>query len=97
MDDCKVRFCSIGDPGGVAEGIFLMQSGHRIFVKVKILASPMPLAELCLAQTVMFMKQHYKKETVEISKHLKFFKRLQQENKSSADYLTELRKLAKKL
>ena len=57
----------------------------------------MPLTELCLAQTIMFMKQHYKKETVEITKHLNFFKRVQQENKSSVDYLTELRKLAKKL
>ena len=41
------------------------------------------------------MKEHYKKETVKIAERFKFFKRVQQENESLADYLAELRKLAK--
>ena len=41
------------------------------------------------------MTQHYKKDTVEIAERFKFFKQVQQENESVADYVAELRKLSK--
>ena len=62
---------------------------------MKTLASPTPLADLTLTQIVEYMKGHYKKETVEIAKRFKFFKRVQQDKESLADYLAELRTLAK--
>ena len=41
------------------------------------------------------MKQHYKKETVEIAEHLKFFKHVQHDDEEVADYVAELRRLGK--
>ena len=41
------------------------------------------------------MQEHYKKDTIEIAERFKFFKRVQQEQETLANYLAELRKLAK--
>ena len=41
------------------------------------------------------MKQHYKKETVEIAKRFNFFKRVQHDDEEVADYMGELRRLGK--
>ena len=41
------------------------------------------------------MKQHYKRETVEIAERFKFFKRVQQDTEGVSDYIAELRKLGK--
>jgi len=75
--------------------LFLTRIGCEAFSKVKTLGSPTPLTELSLAQAVEYMKQHYKKETVEIAERFKFFKRVQQQQESLADFLAELRKLTK--
>ena len=78
VDDYKERFdfhCTVLEICEERQkALFLMQIGHEVFVKVKTLASPTSLTELSLAQIVTFMKQHYKKETVEIAEHFKFFK-----------------------
>ena len=96
VDDYKERFDFHCTALEICEerqkALFLMRIGREVFVKVKTLASPTPLTELSLAQIVTFMKQHYKKETMEIAERFKFFK---QENESLADYLAELRKLVK--
>lgn len=60
-----------------------------------MLATPTPLSELSLTQIFEYMKEHYKKETVEIAERFKIFKRVQQEKESLAEYLEKLRKLAK--
>jgi len=41
------------------------------------------------------MREHYKKDTIEIAERFKFFKRTQQEQETLANYLAELRRLAK--
>jgi len=41
------------------------------------------------------MKQHYKKNTVEIAERFKFFKRVQCDNEEAAEYVAELWKLGK--
>ena len=74
--------------------LFLTHIGRNVFVKVKTLASPTPLTDLSLAQIVEYMKGHYKKETVEIAECFKYFKHVQ-DKESLADYLMELRTLAK--
>jgi len=76
--------------------LFLTRIGREAFSKVKTLASPTPLTELSLAQVIEYMKQHYKKETVEITERFKFFKRVQQQQELLVDFLAELRKLAKR-
>ena len=54
-----------------------------------------PLNDLSLSAIVTTMTQHYKKDTVEIAERFKFFKRVQQEKESVADYVAELRRLSK--
>ena len=48
-----------------------------------------------LSQIVTTMRQHYKRDTVEIAERFKFFKRVQQDRKGVAEYVAELRKLGK--
>ena len=76
VDDYKERFDFYCTALGIREerqkALFLTRIGRDIFVKVKTLTSPTPLADLTLAQIVEYMKGHYKKETVEIAEHFKF-------------------------
>lgn len=99
VDDYKERFDFHCTALGIREerqkALFLTRIGRDVFIKVKTLASPTPLTDLSLAQIVEYMKGHYKKETVEIAEHFKFFKRVQQDKESLADYLAGLRTLAK--
>ena len=96
VDDYKERFdfhcTALGIREDRQKALFLTCIGRDVFVKVKTLASPTPLADLTLAQIVEYMK---KKETVEIAERFKFFKRIQQDKESLANYLAELRTLAK--
>ena len=95
VNDYKERFdfhcIALGIREEQQKALFLTRIGHDVFVKVKTLASP---TDLTLAQIVEYIKGHYKKETVEIQ-IFKFFKRIQQDKESLADYLAELRTLAK--
>ena len=81
VDDYKERFdfhcTALGIREDRQKALFLTRIGRDVFVKVKTLASPTPLADLTLAQIVEYMKGHYKKETVEIAECFKFFKRIQ--------------------
>ena len=62
---------------------------------MKTLASLRPLTEVNLPQIVDLMKEHYKRDTIEIAECFKFFKRVQEEQETLANYLAELRKLVK--
>ncbi|XP_065891627.1 uncharacterized protein [Dysidea avara] len=99
VDDYKERFDFYCTAAGVHQdrlkALFLARVGREVFSKVKILASPRPLTELDLPEIVDLMKEHYKKDTIEIAEHFKFFKRAQQEQETLANYQAELRKLAK--
>ena len=99
VDDYKERFDFYCTAAGVRQdrckALFLARVGREVFSKVKTLASPRPLTELDLPQIVELMKEHYKKDTIEIAERFKFFKRVQQEQETLANYLAELRKLAK--
>ena len=99
VDDYKERFDFYCTAAGVRQdqckALFLARVGWEVFLKMKTLASPRPLTELDLPQIVNLMKEHYKKDTIEIAEHFKFFKRVQQEQETLTNYLAELRKLAK--
>ena len=77
------------------KALFLTRIGRDAFVKLKTLASPTSLSELSLEQILSTMKQHYKRETVEIVERFKFFKCVQQDTEGVAEYIAELRKLGK--
>ena len=93
VDDYKERFdfycTAVGVRQDRLKAFFLARVGREVFSKVKILASPRPLTELDLPEIVDLMKEHYNTE------RFKFFKRAQQEQETLANYLAELRKLAK--
>ena len=55
----------------------------------------MSFSDLLLEQILSSMRQHYKRETVEIAERLKFFKHMQQDTEGVAEYIAELRKLGK--
>ena len=74
--------------------LFLTQIGHDAFANLNTLFSSTPLNDLSLSAIVTSMTQHYKKDTVEIAERFKFFKRVQQEKESVADYVPELRRLS---
>ena len=99
VDDYKERFdfycTAVGVHQDRLKALFLARVGREVFSKVKILASPWPLTELDLPEIVDLMKEHYKKDTIEIAERFKFFKRAQQEQETLANYLAELRKLTK--
>ena len=99
IEDYKERFdfhCTAHQiPEGRRKALFLTQIGRDAFAKLKTLVSPTPLNDLSLSAIVTTMTQHYKKDTVEIAERFKFFKRVQQEKESVADYVAELRRLSK--
>ena len=79
----------------MAKSTVLSYVGWEAFAKVKTLASPRSLANLDLQQIMELMQEHYKKDTIEIAERFKFFKRVQQDQETLANYLADLRKLAK--
>ena len=89
IDDYKERFdfhCTANQiPEGCRKALFLTRIGRDAFSKLKTLVSPTPLNDLSLDQIVSTMRQHYKKDTVEIAERFKFFKCVQQDNKGVAD------------
>ena len=99
VDDYKERFdfhCTATEvKQDRQKALFLSRIGREVFAKVKTLASPRSLADLNLPQIMELMQEHYKKDTIEIAERFKFFKRVQQEQETLANYLAELRKLAK--
>ena len=99
VDDCKERFdfhCTANQVSRERKkALFLTRIGRDAFVKLKTLASLTLLSELLLEQILSTMKQHYKRETVEIAERFKFFKCVQQDMEGVAECITELRKLGK--
>ena len=88
IDDYKERFdfhCTAHEiPQRRRKALFLMRIGREAFVKLKTLVSPTPLDDFSLTDIVTTMKQHYKKDTVEIAKRFKFFKHVQHDDEEVA-------------
>jgi len=79
VDDYKERFDFYYTAAGVRQdrlkALFLVRVGREVFSKVKTLASPWPLTELELPQIVDLMKEHYRKDTIEIAEHFKEYRK----------------------
>jgi len=79
VDDYRERFDFYYTAAGVCQDrlkeLFLAIVGREVFSKVKTLASPRPLTELELPQIVDIMKEHYKKDTIEIAERFKLYRK----------------------
>jgi len=68
---------------------------NATFVKHRDLANPRAVTDLLLNDIVEVLTTHYHPHTIEIAERLKFFKRVQEENEQVADFVANLRRLAK--
>jgi len=99
IEDYKERFDLYCTAHGIAEekqkALFLTHIGQKMYVKLKMWISPMPLMELSLNEIVDHLKVRTHPETVEIAERYKFFKQLQQPSETVVNYMSELQELAK--
>ena len=69
--------------------------GQATFAKLRDLANPRAVTDLSFNDIVEVLTAHYRPHTIEIAERFKFFKRVQEENKWVADFVANLRRLAK--
>ena len=77
------------------KALFITLVGQATFAKLRDLASPRAIADISLDDIVELLKTHYRPQTVEIAERFKFFKRTQGASERTADFMAELRRLAK--
>ena len=99
IEDYKERFdfyCVAHEvPQDRQKALFLTRIGQATYAKLKTLVSPQPLTELTLGTIVETLATHYRPDTIEIAERYKFFKRQQGGAEGVAEYVAELRRLAK--
>ena len=70
--------------------------GQTTFAKLRELANPQPVTDLSLDVIVEVLTTHYPPHTIEIApEHYKFFKCVQEDGKWVAEFVANLRHLAK--
>ena len=77
------------------KALFIMLVGQATFAKLRDLASPREITDISLDNIMELLKTHYHPQTVEIAERFKFFKRNQGVTERIADFMAELRRLAK--
>ena len=77
------------------KALFITLVGQATFAKLRDLASPREITDISLDDILELLKTHYRPQTVEIAERFKFFKRTQGANEQTADFMAELRRLAK--
>ena len=77
------------------KALFITLLGQGSFSKLKSLAHPTPVTDLALDAILQHLSGHYRPKTIEIAERFKFFKRIQREKESVAEFIAELRTLAK--
>ena len=105
IEDFRQRFefyCTANNikSGDVAQqdrkkALFITMLGQTTFVKLHDLASPKDIAMLTLDQVVALLTAHYRPQTIEIAERYKFFKRTQEDQERTTDFIAALRRLAK--
>ena len=90
-----------GDDLRCKKALFLMLLGHKtfsklkLFSKLKVLSSPMPVSDLNIEAIMTLLLAHCRSQTIEITEHFKFFKRMQKPSETVVEFMSELRALAK--
>ena len=59
---------------GCQKALFLTRIGRNAILKLKTSVSSIPLSDLLLNEIIMTMRDHFKKDTMEIAERFKFFK-----------------------
>ena len=77
------------------KAMFITLLGQATFAKLKVLASPTPVADLTLDAIMEHLVAHYRLKTIEIAERFKFFKRSQKKGEAAVDFIADLRRLAK--
>lgn len=77
------------------KAMFITLLGQATFAKLKVLASPTPVADLALDAIMEHLVAHYRPKTIEIAERFKFFKRSQKKGEAAVDFIADLRRLAK--
>ena len=75
--------------------LFLTRIGQATYAKLKTLVILQPLTELSLDVIVKTLATHHRPDTIEIAERYKFFEQQQGEAEGVAEYVAELRRLAK--
>ena len=89
------NFRGEGDHARRKKALFITLLGQETYAKLKILTSPTPVADLTLDAIMEHLIGHYRPQTIEIAERFKFFKRSQKKGESIAEFMAELRRLAK--
>ena len=104
IEDFRERFefyCLANNIKGEGEALrrkkalFVTLLGQATFAKLKDLANPNEINDLSLDDIMGLLIGHYRPKTIEIAERFKFFKRTQGEEECTADFIAELRRLAK--
>ena len=77
------------------KALFITLVGQATFAKLRDLASPHAIADILLDDIAELLKTHYRPQTMKIAERFKFFKQTQGVSKRTADFMAELRRLAK--
>ena len=84
-----------GDGQRRKKALFATLLGQATFARLKDLANPLQIKDISLNEIIDLLIGHYRPKTIEIAERFKFFKRTQGENERIADFVAELRRLAK--
>ena len=104
IEDFKERFefyCLANNIKGDSDharrkkALFITLLGQETFAKLKVLTSPTPVADLTLPAIMEHLLGHYRPQTIEIAERFKFFKHAQLKGEGIAEFMAELRRLAK--
>ena len=104
IEDFKEHFefyCTANNIRGEGEharrkrALFITLLGQETFAKLKVLTSPTPVSDFTLDAIMEKLLGHYRPQTIEIAERFKFFKRSQKKGESIAEFMAELRRLAK--
>ena len=77
------------------KALFVTMLGQATFAKLRDLANPRAVADLSLDNIVEVLTAHYRPHTIEIAERYKFFKCVQEDGERVADFVANLRRLAK--
>ena len=76
------------------KALFITMLGQTTFVKLRDLASPNDITTLSLDQVIELLTAHYRPQIIEIAERYKFFKRTQEDQERTTDFIAALRRLA---
>ena len=77
------------------KALFVTMLGQTTFAKLQDLGSPTDITTLSLDQVVELLTAHYWPQTIKIAECYKFFKRMQEDQEQTTNFITALRQIAK--